>query len=249
VADWFAQTISTVKWEAATPEDKSFSLSAFPRKPGVESFRQALPEVLAQQLGGGGLSIVAGLWCRKHDVGALIFPSARTDSGVEIYEGNVVSHAGWNLVDYTDSDSTHLAAQIDLSDRWSDSSGDRITFHEVDIEYVDSGPSRGSWHVVGLKRRHEAHWRYNQAVYALNTYSEVLDKEVIEGLTVWLARGIIEGYIEQVGGVANLLAEALMGLRDSQQQVLDFAANSEREEWTTTAHALRAAVQAAAASH
>jgi hypothetical protein len=224
----------------------------------MDSFRQALPEILAQQLGGGGLSMVAGLWCRKHGVGALIFPSARTDSGVEIHEDNVLSDTGWNLVDYADSDSTHLAAQIDLSDRWSDSigiksekepEGEDITFHEVNIEYFDSGPSRGSWYVVGLKRRHEAHWRFNQAVYALNTYSEVLDKEVIENLTIWLAKGILEGYIEQVGGVANLLGEALMGLPDSQQQVLDFAANSERQGWTTTARALRAAMQVAVASH
>jgi hypothetical protein len=93
------------------------------------------------------------------------------------------------------------------------------------------------------------HWRFNQAVYALNTYSEVLDQEVIKGLTSWLAKGIMEGYIEQVGGVANLLTEALMGLRDSQQQVLDLAANSEREGWTTTARALRVAVQSAVGSH
>jgi hypothetical protein len=207
VADWFTRTITSID-------------GAFPFRSALDSFEDLLPELLLQQIGGGATSKIAGLWLRQHSIGALVYPSSRTDCGVEVRDGQVIGYRGWNLLDYRHAGRPEMLTLIDLSPYWARSIGIKdednveqaIWFDEVQIGFQPNGPSRGSWQVHGLKPRLEAHWRFNQVAYALDASSDVLRGEAVSLIKAWLGIGISRGEIEATGGTANLLLESLMGV-------------------------------------
>ena len=65
----------------------------------LADFVELLPTLVAPNLG-GGLSFLQGVgaWLRSHGVYGLVFPSARTDFGVDILDGKVMESWGWNFV-------------------------------------------------------------------------------------------------------------------------------------------------------
>ncbi|MCD4780024.1 MAG: hypothetical protein K8S27_05670 [Candidatus Omnitrophica bacterium] len=221
VANWFAQTLSRLEWYIG-----GTTIKAFPYKPPLQSFREILPTMLAQELGGGGFSKVAGLWCRKYGVQALIYPSARTDCGVHIMNNQVLSYNGWNLVDYSGAKETKLDALFDTTPDWPTNVGilpvdfceikEPIWFDDVRIEYMESGSSRGSWHVKGLKKRRDAIWRFNMAISLIKERSEAIAQDSIETLVSWLATAPTA---DLMGATSNLIFEALMGIPDAMKNI------------------------------
>ena len=70
----------------------------FPFAGPLDDFKDLLPTLLSQGLGGGnGPTQVAGYWLRRLGAEALIFPSARVDVSVSILNGELQDWYGWNL--------------------------------------------------------------------------------------------------------------------------------------------------------
>src|SRR5690349_19109793 len=88
--------------------------------PNVKSrtFLDLLPALLSPLTGGGvfeNLSQLVGHWMRTHDVEALVYPSARTNAGVVVRQGEIVNHAGWNIVDYRHAPEPIINVMLNMS--------------------------------------------------------------------------------------------------------------------------------------
>lgn len=248
VADWFAQMFSRLEWQIGEATFK-----AFPRKPPLQSFREIIPTILEQALGGGpmgGFCQVVGLWCRKNGVEALIYPSARTDCSVYVKNKKILSYLGWNMVDYCGAMQTHMVSGFDLRDDWPDKVGASpvddpssklgvrgpIWFKDVQIEYTERGPSRGSWHVEGLKKRSESFWRFNMATSLIKERSTVIPQPSIEMVESWL---LTMPTAEIMGETSNLIFEAMMGIDQAMKHLSVRASQFELEGNNNMAHCLR----------
>jgi hypothetical protein len=174
-ADWFAQTLSSLTWPV---NDKT--VPAFPSKPPLSSFRQLLPSLYMQALGGGsGANQIAGLWLRTVGVDAVIFPSARTDSYVIVNDRAVQESSGWNMVDYRGAPHPMYRGQVDTMPHWPTyiaaeprdvSPLDRpIIFASAVIESIDEGPGAGSWKVTGLEKTRSAFVHMAELLFCLGT--------------------------------------------------------------------------------
>ncbi len=75
----------------------------------IETFAQMLPELLDVNVGGsdhgqGGTTQAIGNYLQCNGMSGLIYPSARADAFVEFHEGEMSRFAGWNYVDYRESE-------------------------------------------------------------------------------------------------------------------------------------------------
>jgi hypothetical protein len=157
VAQWFAHFFSRLTIKA---NDEKW-MRCWPFRPGLASFHQILPTLLTQERGGGAFSLAVGSWLRQHGVNALIYPSARSDCGVEIHDGTVTAAKGWNLVDYRDASPPHIQKFLDISDYWEEDVRTGIglgvgnlpetdPYQAVRIDYATDERHRGSWSVAGI---------------------------------------------------------------------------------------------------
>ncbi|RYY22216.1 MAG: hypothetical protein EOO04_16330 [Chitinophagaceae bacterium] len=83
--------------------------------PLIDSFYKMLPALMHLDHGGFYETRGIGLWMRKNKVNALIFPSARTNVFVQIENGKLIDHWGWNIVDYRGSGDTTIDQFFDWS--------------------------------------------------------------------------------------------------------------------------------------
>jgi hypothetical protein len=133
-------------------------LPFFPHNPPLDSFRDLLPTILRQNLGGThGVLSAMGSALRNMGVQALIYPSARTDCYIEAEEGKVQRWGGWNLVRYARASAPEVSQYID-SDHWmthignyGDAQGElTMDYSGVEIEFQEQTRTAGSWRVRGL---------------------------------------------------------------------------------------------------
>jgi hypothetical protein len=112
VRRWFFQTFRKGDGEAF---DK-------PLARDLSSFYELLPTLMYPEIGGGPITTVGaavygiGNWMRSHNVGALIYPSARSDAGVQVRGGAIEKFTGWNLLDYRGVEKPLSTSVIDFSD-------------------------------------------------------------------------------------------------------------------------------------
>jgi hypothetical protein len=75
-----------------------------PVKETPKDFTHMLPALVYPEYGGSGVTKSVGSWMRLAGIDALVYPSARSNAGVD-YDpsGHLSSFHGWNLVDYRKS--------------------------------------------------------------------------------------------------------------------------------------------------
>jgi hypothetical protein len=69
-----------------------------------------LPTLVGPGLGGSEATSLIGSYLRTHGVQALIYPSARFNTWVQVQDGVPVDYGGWNLVDYRNAPCSQLPA-------------------------------------------------------------------------------------------------------------------------------------------
>lgn len=212
--EWLARTLSTLEWR---PDD--IPIRCFPRRPPLEKFRDLLPELLAQEIGGGGASVATGLLLRYLGADGLIFPSARNDAAVVTESGKVIGHHGWNFVDYADTPLTEFVAWIEHGNQWptqigyrpySDASPNNMPIRYSDVT-VASHPD-GRWQVQGLRRRTDLIWRKKLLRYALDCSRGELSELAWGTLHVFPELLANHGKTDLAGQISKLVFEAMLGL-------------------------------------
>ena len=173
-ARWFARNLSTLTWTT-----DGTAIRAFPLKPPLSSFRELLPSLLMQAIGGGmGATQIAGLWLRNVGVEALIYSSARADARVRVVDGALEEWSGWNLVDYRGAEAPMSGGVVDVIPCWPtwiaaeprDTSGlDRpIIFTSAVLESSDEGQMAGSWSLRGLQKTRSALVHTSELLFCLS---------------------------------------------------------------------------------
>jgi hypothetical protein len=225
VAYWFARTLSRLVWNV-----RGKFLPCFPERTPLEGFDEILPEILAQENGGGGVATAAGLFLRYAGADALIFPSARSDATVEAVDGKVLSSSGWNLVDYAGAAPPRLRSYHELGNQWpvliglrpwydAPEDAEPIWYPDVKIVFNESGTATGSWRVTGLRRRWSAIcWRW-RAEYALDACLERLSASSIVTLDSWLETCAKQNEAGILGEWSQHLYEAICGQTKSAQWI------------------------------
>jgi hypothetical protein len=174
-ARWLTKALSRLTW---TVDGKQ--VPAFLAKPPISSFKELLPSLYMQALGGGaGANQIAGLWLREVGVDGVIFPSARTDTYVMVNDGAVQGSSGWNFVDYRGAGPPMYGGQFDTIPCWPTwiaaeprdvSPLDKpIIFASAELESIEEGPAAGSWRVTGLENTRAALVHMGEALFCLGT--------------------------------------------------------------------------------
>jgi hypothetical protein len=144
--------------------DDDVSVALHDRK--LTSFFDLLPTLVAPNIG-GGLHFIQGIgaWLRSHEVFGLVFPSARTDFGVDMLNGTLVESWGWNFVLYHNSPPTPWEHYFGKCLRW-------LHWEEpVRLQIETASPCRaGTWAVRNLRTFHEQ--KYQRAVTRQRRLSE-----------------------------------------------------------------------------
>jgi hypothetical protein len=141
-------------------------ISRFQRRAGTapmpKDFYAMLPTLMNPELGGGttadgGATLQAiGTWMCQNRVEALIYPSARSDTFVELSLGTIKNCGGWNLVDYREYkyqiEGRRVRYSFIVQSPWA-----WIAFpRDVYMEFGDKNSAQsGSFRIVGM----EAYWR------------------------------------------------------------------------------------------
>jgi hypothetical protein len=99
----------------------------------------------------GAITHAIGVWLRKNNVSALIFPSARSDCAVCISDGDLQESYGWNLVDFRGS-VILISAQVDMISLVNDWSPWPDFPYSAKLKRT--GPDSnfaGSWQLIGVE--------------------------------------------------------------------------------------------------
>lgn len=115
----------------------------------ISGFLGMLPDFIAPEIGGtdegqGGLTQGLGMYLRAAGVSGIVYPSARTEFGAEIFQGGLRQSWGWNFVDYRTSPEVFSQNVVDV-DPWSTS-----ILKGVKIHHTDSTDFAGSFQTKGL---------------------------------------------------------------------------------------------------
>lgn len=159
-AEWFAQTMSHIEIEV---DGKNYELN--PLRGKLKSFDEILPTIMTQEIGGqraDNMSFTSqvGVWMRLNKVNALIYPSARNNSYVQVKKGEVTDFGGWNLVDYRNSAKPFFNLSFDFTSGWAKQFGlldqaKPIYYPKIEFVFEHTGVNAGSWKIdgfVGLKQ-------------------------------------------------------------------------------------------------
>jgi hypothetical protein len=107
------------------------------------TFPEMLPVLMDPTLGGNETTKAIGEWLVGAGVGALIYPSARSNAAVHLRDGALESAFGWCLLDLRElrpliTDVVHLGDPWELSERTA-----------FPLYTIAGGPNHGSWWVQG----------------------------------------------------------------------------------------------------
>ena len=148
VASWFTHELTRLRWIIGDGSEAR----AFQKKEPLDEFADLLPSLMVQYQGGGnGATRIAGQWLRSLGADGLVFPSARSDSWVEVDHETVRDFYGWSLVDYRGASPARLHTS-DMTSGWITQMSNEIDEmpmpHQADafLERETQGRARGSWH-------------------------------------------------------------------------------------------------------
>ena len=120
-----------------------------------KNFYEMLPSLLFLEPGGSmfeGKSQYIGHWMRTHNVEALVYPSARNDTFINLINNEMKDHRGWNLVDYIDSPPPAIDIMLDVSFFGTQTSLPEGV--QIILPPVDASELQGSFVVKGLAAWH-----------------------------------------------------------------------------------------------
>lgn len=118
-AEWFARFFSCLVQDiSGHSQTRHKSLRCWPFRPALEDFKDILPAILTQEIGGNSLTSSIGAWLRKAGAEALVFPSARNDTYLVVEEGQPTGYGGWNLVDFRGAPPVREQTFLDVDDYW-----------------------------------------------------------------------------------------------------------------------------------
>lgn len=167
-------------------------VSRFQRTAGIaptpRDFYAMLPTLMNPEQGGGTTSDggailqAIGTWMCRNEVGALIYPSARSDAFVELVSGTIRDYGGWNLVDYRGAvDKKRVQHFFIVESPWAWTAFPRDVRIEVKTEH---SAHSDSFLTVGM----EAYWRRDYE-YRLKSLEAVDAEASIAGEDVLFGRG------------------------------------------------------------
>lgn len=210
VATWFTHNLSRLRWVTG---DGSYQ-RAFPRKAALDEFAELLPSLMVQRLGGGnGATRIAGQWLRAIGADALVFPSARSDSALEIHEGDVRSFYGWNLVDYRGALPPRLQT-IDLTRNWISRVADEVDQRPLPIHarmallQESDGSAKHSWSWMNVEESNAATHLLATAHHLYKWARGGISDDQRKQLYVWLGATV---NAEALSHRCGLFIRALLG--------------------------------------
>jgi hypothetical protein len=221
----------------------------------LDRFDRLLPSLVAQDLGGGiGVHTHAGIWLRRLGVDALIFPSARCNVSVEVLDGEVTDHYGWNLVDYRQAPEPQSEIGHDSSDEWAEhpmvganillgaSGGDPFIYAGTTIDYELEGPRRGSLAVKELEEQRECMALLTTWFHFVDRVRPVMDEDEANRLTsIIFEASIAPGGLMRTkvaSGLSNLFISAAIGDAAAVIEIVRLANQSADQGEVVTAKAL-----------
>jgi hypothetical protein len=236
---WFVQEFTrlttTIPKEATRLKESDESIPVFPIAGPLDDFKDLLPTLLDQGLGGGtGPTQAAGGWLRRLGAEALIFPSARADMSVSISHGELQDWYGWNLVDYRGAPPLTVGGFVLVFPEWdrypttqkhdlvSGESDDNLTpmeFSHVKVLANESGPDAGSLNVTGIELARDMYRDIALLTFYTNKMDKKLGDAVIELTFLAASDGQRRVYVQHVAGVSRMFLAALHGVIDAKNEV------------------------------
>lgn len=226
VAEWFTQNLTRLCWISG--DGSGEEMPAFRNKPPLDRFVDLLPTLAVQNLGGGnGATRIAGQWLRSLGADAVVYPSARSNSFVEVRDGDVTSFQGWNLVDYRGADPARMLT-FDLTPDWYKKVSEELDeastamhtaiYGDVALVQERSGIGEGSWAWQNLEQANRAQ---RLLLSALKLYAWARDDaskaQLYEMLLVLGVGDLAEAVAVTSGG----LVLALLGNAKARRIMLD----------------------------
>lgn len=160
--DWFFDTFYRLELDHRVVDGPSLLVRSgettlalpFEDRP-LHSFWDMLPTLVAPAIG-GGLPFLQGIgaWLRSHGVSGLVFPSARTDFGAELWGGELGATWGWNFVSYHDSPPAPWRDHFGKCQTWLDWTPPARLIFEVEHPVENR-----SWMVTGIRDAELARFR------------------------------------------------------------------------------------------
>ena len=133
-------------------------VSRFQRKacapPKPSDFFAMLPTLMNPEQGGGiaseggGILEAIGTWMRHNEVGALIYPSARSDVSVKLESEAIVSYRGWNIIDYRGTRRNDIKPHYIVQSPWAWAGFQQGIHIEVETKDVIR---KGSFQINGIR--------------------------------------------------------------------------------------------------
>jgi len=236
VAAWFTRNLTRLRW--LTDDDSE--APAFPNKMPLDRFADLLPTLTTQTLGGGnGATRIAGSWLRSLGAEAVVFPSARSNSFVEVRNGNVIAFYGWNLVDYRGAHPARLQS-YDLTTAWIQHVSNEIDeppltlYADVALQSTGRRGGEGSWSWQNLEEANRAarlfasalhlyEWaRGNVSMSAKQEFAKMLGAtdraEVLGQTSGWF----VQALLADASARSAFLESASVGLSRDEAQLVDF---------------------------
>jgi hypothetical protein len=158
------------------------------------NFRELLPSLLDQWLGGGwSTGNMAGFFARGVGGDGLIYPSARNDANVNVNDGAVRDSAGWCFVRYESAPEMQITHAFSrASDPWPTTVGfapstaswvqEFIPLRGARINHVVSGPHADSWNVEGVAEYNTSLYRLAQAATILKSIGDDAGNDTVSKL-------------------------------------------------------------------
>lgn len=234
-ADWFAKEISSLKFDL-----KGEQMRCFLGKPVLKNFKELIPTLLEQNLGGGwNFCKLAGYHLRKLGANGLIYPSARCDVQLEISGDKIQKSKGWNFVDYRGAPNQDNWIFFDLDTSWQShvafsqpvygDASKNLYYKDVMIHYTDHGMQKGSWSIEGLKQWQEA-WYQTMMVENLLKFRDIKFYEKVFPPILDFLCGQPDGAYHF--GTADAFVDALRGSPERLNQLTELTQRlSEKEKY------------------
>lgn len=242
VAEWFTHNLTRLCWVSHDGTETP----AFPKKPPLNQFVDLLPTLAVQGLGGGnGATRIAGQWLRSLGADALVYPSARSNSFVEVRDGDVTTFYGWNLVDYRGADPARLRS-FDLTSAWIEQVSNEVDeppmalYGDVALQRKGSGSSEGSWSWQNLEQANLAQrlllsavklysWaRHDASAAQLHELALMLGVGDLANTAVRVSAALVLALLGNVNARRALLESVSEGLSPSKAQLVDLAGTFNR---------------------
>lgn len=131
------------------------------------TFYSLLPILMFHPRGGSAITEAIGCWLREIGAGALVFPSARSNTHLHVEDGEIKHMRGWCLVDYRGAPIPPKTLRIIR---------DPVSNIDSRKPFRSSAPDgskihwKGSFQVQGIEERQQMDWVYGQELFWQTQY-------------------------------------------------------------------------------